>query len=105
MKTKESLGWLGSIFFFFFVGSLQCVSQSAASRPQEIAAHARQAQEFLKEQRPDLAIPEFRAIVRLDPNNVDARGNLGVLLFFQGDYPAAIPKLRSVLRLRIHLLR
>ena len=105
MKTKEGLGWLGSIFFFFFVGSLQGVAQSAASRPQEIASHARQAQEFLKEHRPDLAIPELRAIVALDPNNVDARGNLGVLLFFQGDYPAAIPQLRAAFRLRPTLWR
>ncbi len=105
MKTKEGFSLLGIVFFFFFQGALQCVSQSAASRPQEIAAHARQAQKFLKEQRPDLAIPEFRAIVRLDPSNVDARGNLGVLLFFQGDYPAAIPQLRAVLRLRPNLWR
>jgi len=47
-----------------------------------------------------LAIPEFRAIVALDPNNVDAQGNLGVLLFFQGAYADAIPPLRTALRLR-----
>jgi tetratricopeptide (TPR) repeat protein len=104
MKIKKAIGLLG-IVFFSFLGALQCVSQSTASRPREIASHARQAQEFLKEQRPDLAIPEFRAIVALDPNNVDARGNLGVLLFFQGDYPAAIPQLRAALRLRPTLWR
>ncbi len=105
MKTKEGHGLVRIIFFFFFLGALQCVSQSTASRSQEIASHARQAQEFVKKQRPDLAIPEFRAIVALDPNNVDARGNLGVLLFFQGDYPAAIPQLRAALKLRPTLWR
>ncbi len=105
MKTKEGHGWVRIIFFFFFLGALQCVSQSTASRSQESASHARQAQEFVKKQRPDLAIPEFRAIVALDPNNVDARGNLGVLLFFQGDYPAAIPQLRAALKLRPTLWR
>ncbi len=105
MKTKEGLSLLGIVFFFFFHGALECVSQSAASRSQEIASHARQAQQFLKEQRPDLAIAEFRALVALDPNNVDARGNLGVLLFFQGEYPAAIPQLRAALRLRPTLWR
>jgi tetratricopeptide (TPR) repeat protein len=105
MKTKEGIGLLRIVFFFFFLGSLQCVTQSTASRSQEVASHARQAQEFLKEQRPDLAIPEFRAIVELDPNNVDARGNLGVLLFFQGDYSAAIPQLRAALKLRPTLWR
>jgi len=103
MKTRDALGLLG--IAFFFLGALQCVSQSTAGRSQEIASHARQAQEFLKERRADLAIPEFRAIVTLDPNNVDARGNLGVLLFFEGDYPAAIPHLRAALRLRPTLWR
>ena len=40
--------------------------------------------EYLKENKPELAVPEFRAIIALDPNNVDARGNLGAVLFFQG---------------------
>ena len=78
MRISEAIRLLGTIVFFF--GSLRGVSQSTASRSHEVASHARQAKEFLKEQRPDLAIPEFRAIVALDPNNVDARGNLGVLL-------------------------
>src|SRR5260370_1398937 len=105
MKTKEGLSLLGIAFFFFFEGALECSPNPAASRSQEIASHARQAQQFLKEQRPDLAIAEFRALVALDPNNVDARGNLGVLLFFQGDYPAAIPQLRAALRIRPTLWR
>ena len=98
MRTKEATRLLGAILFF--LGSLPCVSQSAASRQQQIASHGHQAQEFLKQNRPDLAIPEFRAIVALDPNNVDAQGNLGVLLFFQGAYADAIPPLRTALRLR-----
>ena len=98
MSIKEAIRLLGTIVFFF--GSLQGVSQSAASRSQEVASHARQAKEFLKEQRPDLAIPEFRAIVALDPNNVDALGNLGVLLFFRAAYTDAIPQLRAALKLQ-----
>jgi tetratricopeptide (TPR) repeat protein len=98
MRIKEAIRLLGSILFF--LGSLQCVSQSTASRQQQIESHSHQAQEFLKENRPDLAIPEFRAIVALNPNNVDVRGNLGVLLFFQGDYVSAIPELQAALKLR-----
>src|SRR5258708_6121868 len=100
MKTRAGIGALRILCCFLFLGALPFVGQSTANRAQEIAAHAHQAQEFLKQQRPDLAIPEFRAIVALDPNNVDARGNLGVLLFFQGNYPAAIPQLQTALRLR-----
>jgi len=97
MRIKEAIRLLGTILFF--LGSLQCVSQTA-SRQQQIESHGHQAQEFLKEKRPDLAIPEFRAIVALDPNNADARGNLGVLLFFQLAYADAIPQLRAALSLR-----
>jgi len=99
MKIKEAIGLPGIVFFFFFLSSLQCISQSAASHQQQIDSHSHQAQEFLKENRPDLAVSEFRAIVALDPNNVDARGNLGVLLFFQDAYADAIPQLRAALKI------
>jgi tetratricopeptide (TPR) repeat protein len=98
MRISETIRLLGTIAFFF--SSLQCVSQSTASRSQGVASHAGRAKEFLKEQRPDLAIGEFRAIVALDPDNVDARGNLGVLLFFQGAYSDAIPQLKAALKLQ-----
>ena len=98
MRIKKATRSLGTILFFLV--SLQCLSQSAASHQQQIESHKHQAQEFLKQNRPDLAIPEFRAIVALDPNNVDARGNLGVLLFFQAAYADAIPQLRAALKLR-----
>jgi len=98
MRTKDATRLLAAILFS--LGSLPCLSQSETSRQQQIESHSHQAQELLRESRPDLAIPEFRALVALDPNNIDARGNLGVLLFFQGDYAGAIPQLRATLKLR-----
>lgn len=77
-----------------------CFSQSAPSTQQQITAHSLKAQEYLKENKPELAVPEFKALVALEPNNVDARGNLGVLLFFQGAYANAIPQLRAALELQ-----
>ena len=100
MRIKEAISLLGTIFFFFFFGSVQCLSQSAASRQEQIESHNLQAQKFLNEHRPDLAIPEFRAVLALDQDNVYALGNLGVLLFFQGDYAGAIPHLRAALKLQ-----
>jgi len=47
-----------------------------------------------------LAAAEFKAILSLDPNNSDAHGNLGAVLFFQGAYADAIPELRAALKLR-----
>jgi len=38
--------------------------------------------------------------VALDPSNMDAHGNLGVLLFFQKNYRDAVPELREVLKQR-----
>ena len=73
------------------------------SRQQQIESHRRQAAEYLKENRPDLAAPEFKALVALDPNDVDARGNLGVVLYFQGEYADAIPQLRAALKMRPNL--
>jgi Tfp pilus assembly protein PilF len=89
-----------SLWTVLFVLLLPCFSQSSPTRQQQIASHAHQAAEYLKQGKPDLAVPEFRAIVALDPENVDARGNLGVLLYFQGAYSDAIPELRAALKMR-----
>jgi Tfp pilus assembly protein PilF len=97
MKTIVAvvLSWL-----VLSVALLPCYSQSTPSREQQIEAHAHQAAEYLKQNKPDLAVAEFRAIVALDPDNVDARGNLGVVLYFQGSYVDAIPELRATLKMR-----
>jgi hypothetical protein len=44
----------------------------------------------------DLAIPELHALVALEPKNSDAQGNLGILLFFRGDY-AGPPRICALL--------
>jgi tetratricopeptide (TPR) repeat protein len=97
MRTKAVAALLCTILV---PGVFTCFSQSSPSRQQEIESHARKAAEYLKENEPELAAPEFKAIVALDPNNVDARGNFGVLLFFQGAYADAIPQLRAALKLK-----
>ena len=90
----------------FLVGT--CIL-AAAQQPQssrtEIESHERLAQQYLSERKPDLAIPELEKVAALDPNNVDARANLGVLLFFDGDYKAAIAHLRAALSLQPSLTR
>lgn len=98
MSAKVAIAQVATLLAL--AGSLPCVSQSVTTRQQQIESHSYQAQQFLKENRPDLAIPELRAILALDPNNVDARGNLGILLFFQGNYAEAIPQLEATLKLR-----
>ncbi len=55
--------------------------------------HLQQAHAFLAQKQPAKAIPEFQAVLQVDPNNADAVGNLGVLLYFVGDYAHAEPLL------------
>lgn len=70
---------------------------------QSIQEHLHQAQIDLQNHRPDLAIPEYRAVLKADPGDVDARGNLGVLEYFQKRYTQAVPDLRAALKLKPHL--
>lgn len=75
------------------------------SAQEQSAAHDRAARRYLAEKRPDLAIPELQKVVALDPANIEARGNLGVLLFFRGDYAGAAPQLRAAVQARPDLWR
>jgi tetratricopeptide (TPR) repeat protein len=78
-------------------------SQVTPSKAQQARQHILASQQYLQQQRPDLAIPELQKAVALEPNNVDARGNLGVLLFFRGDYAGAVPELRVAVKLKPEL--
>lgn len=65
-----------------------------AQSPTPAQLHAQRAQQYLSQKNPKLAIPELEAVLATDPNNLDAQANLGVLLFFQHQYSAAVPYLR-----------
>ncbi|AXC11710.1 TPR domain protein [Acidisarcina polymorpha] len=93
------LGIRGSLLLMLVGISAYGVCQSS-SATEQVEAHIREAHRLLSENRPAEAVPEFEAVVALDPANVDARGNLGVLLFFEKNYAAAIPQLREALRLK-----
>jgi tetratricopeptide (TPR) repeat protein len=80
-------------------------AQTARDVPQRIAALEQKARKYLQEQQPQLAIPVLREIISLDPKNVNAQANLGVLVFFQGNYAEAIPHLRTAFELQPNLWR
>lgn len=84
---------------------LALMAQTTQDVQQKIGALQQQSEKYLQEQKPQLAIPVLREIVSLDPNNLNAHGNLGVLLFFQGSYPEAIPHMRAALQLKPDLWR
>jgi tetratricopeptide (TPR) repeat protein len=91
-------GVQGSLLLVLLCLAVPCFCQSAPATQQQIEAHLQQAHRLLSENKPAAAIPEFQAVIALDPTNIDARGNLGVLQFFADDYEAAVPNLREALR-------
>jgi cytochrome c-type biogenesis protein CcmH/NrfG len=80
-----------------FLNAVLCTAQNGVEHQAQIEQHSRKAQEYLSAKQPNLAIPELESVVALDPENVNAQANLGVLLFFQGKSADAIPHLRSAL--------
>jgi tetratricopeptide (TPR) repeat protein len=71
----------------------------------EVQKHMLSAQTYMRQQRLDLAIPEFEAVLASDPTNVDAQANTGVLLYFGKQYDKAIPYLRAALAARPELFK
>ena len=96
---------IASAGFVLLLGVTLCFCQATGNKQevtqedkqQEFAAHIQKARGYLDEKQPALAIPEFEAAVAIDPENVDAQANLGVLLFFQGRAVDCIPHLRAAL--------
>jgi tetratricopeptide (TPR) repeat protein len=81
------------------------LAQNAPEPQQAFAEHVEKAQGFLREKRPDLAIPELKAAAEINPSDVDTQGNLGVLLYFQAKAAEAIPHLRAAVALQPSLTK
>ena len=98
---------LRSIFagFVLLLGTALCLSQAAPDKQRELAAHLQKAQDYFRQKRPDLAIPELQAATEIDPENAETQGNLGVLLYFQGKFADAIPHLRAALEKQPALIK
>ena len=94
MNVKRGMALAGLVLV---LGRALCPSQAAEDKQQEFAAHMQKARGYLDQKQPALAIPEFLAAVAMDPTNVDAQANLGVLLFFQGKAADSIPHFRAAL--------
>jgi tetratricopeptide (TPR) repeat protein len=87
------------LFLLVVVVNVAAAGQSAPhASPQSAEDHLNLAKRYVAEQKIDLAIAELKQVVALDPGNTEARGNLGVLLYFHGDYAEAIPELRATLQ-------
>lgn len=84
-----------------FLGAALGLAQTGSGDKQaQFDAHLRKAESYLREKRPDLAIPELQIAVSIEPESVETQANLGVLLFFQGKTVDAIPHLRAAVALQ-----
>ncbi len=65
----------------------------------DVAEHERKAREYLQQRKPELARKEFAVVAEAEPGNLDAQANLGVLMYFDGQYQEAIPHLKAAVAL------
>lgn len=105
MKDVRSFGSKTVSVLIVSLSWLPLVAQNAQDVPHKVAVLEQQAQKALQEQKPEIAIPVLREIISLDPKNLNAQGNLGVLLFFQSSYAEAVPPMRAALQLKPDLWR
>ncbi len=75
-------------------------SRADDAQQREVQLHIQRAQSALKANDAETAVREFNAILKLDPKNIDARANLGVIAYMQGHYPEAAESFRKVLGLQ-----
>ncbi|HEY2471103.1 MAG TPA: tetratricopeptide repeat protein [Terracidiphilus sp.] len=96
MKHKIHLLWLTLVF-----SGLAGFSQPPSTSPDQSAStqdHVAKAQQYMRAHRPDLAIPELDALVKLNPSDMESQANLGVLLYFGHQYAQAVPHLRTAIQ-------
>jgi hypothetical protein len=86
--VMQMMRFLPGLLFGFsmILCSITLAGQDSTSSTAKIDELQRQAQTYIQEQKPQLAIPIFRQIVSLDPANLSAQENLVVLHFFQNNY-------------------
>ncbi|GGA79769.1 hypothetical protein GCM10011507_33740 [Edaphobacter acidisoli] len=93
------------LLLFGLSGSALMAQSAGGSTAGQVAAHERRAHELLSEKKPALAAKEFASVVALDPSDIDAQGNLGVLLFFEGNYADAEPHLKATVEAQPSLVK
>lgn len=74
-------------------------SSSLLAQGAGVAEHERKAREYLQQRQPEMARKEFAIVAEAEPGNLDAQANLGVLLYFAGEFGAAVPHLKAAVAL------
>jgi len=86
--------------FLLLLMSVVGLAQSNSSAAMEIRDLMNQAQKALRANQPDIAAQAYQAVLRLDPRNIEARANLGVVAMSTGDWSKAADDLDAALKLQ-----
>lgn len=81
-------------------GPAQIHSSQAIPEAQAIHDHMKQAQEALRANQPNVAARAYEEVLKLDPDNVEARANLGVVAMSTGNWSKAAENLEAALKLQ-----
>lgn len=95
-RLSVLIGYISIMILMSTLGFGQAKPPDAA----EVKKYLEQGQQALKENRPDTAAKAYRAILKIDPANVEARANLGVVAMVQGDWAGAAAELQKALKLQ-----
>ena len=75
-------------------------AQSSVPQTSAIKEQMRQAEQALRQNRPDLAAQAYEAILKNYPDDVEARADLGIVAMVRGDWPRASAEMKKALALR-----
>jgi tetratricopeptide (TPR) repeat protein len=83
-------------------GPAQTNTSKTQETPETQALHdyMKQAQEALRANQPNVATQAYENVLKLDPDNVDARANLGVVAMSTGNWTKAAGNLEAALKLQ-----
>ncbi len=100
MKTQSRNHIWIIVTLFLLIFPLPGSSQSTETQEKEARVLFERAEQALRNNKPKEASDGFQEVLRLDPGNVEARVDLGVIEFFAGNYPKAAQDFREGLKLR-----
>jgi tetratricopeptide (TPR) repeat protein len=86
--------------FLLLLMTVDGLPQTSSSTAVEIRDYMSQAQKALRANQPNVAAQAYQAILRLDPENIEARANLGVVAMSTGDWGKAAEDLDAALKLQ-----
>jgi tetratricopeptide (TPR) repeat protein len=95
-NSTASIGCSILVMHLAIVGFAQTNSSTGA----QIRTYMAQAQAALRANHPDVAAQAYRAVLRLDPKNIDAQANLGVVAMSTGNWNEAAEDFNAALKLQ-----